>query len=155
MDLLEFVQNKGTPKGNRNFEKIAEAVIEKEAALQKQANEIRAGGRFIGRGFSTTLFQKVAQDLKSTGVASENPITAAQTPSLPSIELPTNAPGPNDTLRTVRPNGGEQFNNDLFMKELEKSRKEQGLGDIANNGISVLSGSNFGTEAQFGINHNK
>lgn len=157
MDLLTFLQGGATRASSNSgdLEKIAERVVQKEKEMRKLASETTARGRFMGSGFVKGMLQKVAEDLSNTGVDSVNPISAAVRPELPGIELPTNAPGPDDVLRTVRPGGGEQHNNDLYMKKIEENRLKEGLADIHNQGISSITGSPFGTGAQFGLDHNQ
>lgn len=151
-----FIQDSSVASSEE--EKIAEAFVEKEEMARKHADARYGEGLFAGKGFLSGLMKKVAMAQtgnSNTGVDSINPPSAAQTPSKGGIELPSDAPGPNDTLVTTRPGGGEQHNNDLFNRKIEEKKLKAGLSDVQNSGIADLSGSVHGTSAQFSLDHNQ
>lgn len=156
MNLLDFVTNEGVGGEDEGLLKQAHEQAVHEEGLRKVANERLAYGQFMGKGFVAGMMDKVAQVAAAkAGVDNVNPPSAAQSPSKGGIELPSDAPGPNDTLKTTRPGGGEQHNNEMYAKKLEEKRLKAGLHDLQGNGIAILSGSDHGTSAQFAIDHNQ
>lgn len=156
LNLLDFIQENGSANGDGEIEKLAEAKAEQEYQLKKFAEDADAQGRFIGLGFSEGLIKRAlaeASGAETSGVNNENPPTAAQTPSKGGIEVPSNAPGPNESLKTVGPDGGDQYNNELFQKKLEERRRQAGLANIQNEGVSTLSGAQHGTSAMYSLDH--
>lgn len=157
MRLKEFFAQTSSETGSHE-EKIAEAYVQKEEYARKFADARYGEGLFAGKGLLTGLMRKVAAELNGTarsGVDSVNPASAAQSPSKGGIELPTDGPGPLDTLKTTRPGGGEQHNNDLFNRKIEEKKLKQGLANVQNSGVADLAGAAHATSAQFSIDHNQ
>lgn len=156
-NLLDFLkEHDGSAGGGSEIEKIAEAKAEQEYQLMKVAEHAQAQGLFMGEGFINELTKLALAETsgaEASGMNNENPPTMAQTPSKGGIEVPTNAPGPNESLKTVRPGGGEQFNNELFQRKLEEKRRQAGLANIQNEGVSSLSGAQHGTSAMYSVDH--
>jgi len=157
MDLLRFISNNasvGSPSGN--LEKVAEEIVEQEEMLFKTADQAVGEGSFIGRG-AARHFMKLAvaavTGAEMSGMNDNNPPSAAQSPLGGGIELPSDAPGPNDVLSTVKPSDGKQYNNTLFQKHLDQKRMQAGLARANTSGVSELSGADHGTAAQFTVKH--
>lgn len=152
-NLFDFIKNNGEIVQDEEMLKTAHEIAVQEEEMRKVADEHRAYGMFIGKGVIAGMMDKVAESLNGNGVDNVNPVTAAQSPAQGGILIPTDAPGPNQVLKTTRPGGGEQHNNDMFAKKLDEKRLKAGLHDLQNNGIAILSGSDHGTSAQFSIDH--
>jgi len=156
-NLLEFVaQHNGSAGGEGEIEKLAEAKAEQEYQMAKIAEHAEAQGAFMGEGFAEEMAKLALAEsagAETSGVNNDNPPTMAQTPSKGGIEIPSNAPGPNESLKTTRPGGGEQYNNELFQRKLDEKRRQAGLANIQNEGVSSLSGAQHGTSAMFSLDH--
>lgn len=154
MNLLDLISGGGS-REDEGLLKQAHAMAIEEEGLRKVANHNLAYGQFMGKGFVAGMMDKLAEVAQAVGVDNVNPPSAAQSPPKGGIELPSDAPGPNDSLKTTRPGGGEQHNNEMFTKKIEEKRLQAGLQDLQGNGIFTLSGSDHGTTAQFAVDHNQ
>lgn len=156
MNLLDFITRSKLGADDEQMLKQAHQQALQEEELRKVATERITYGKFVGKGFVAGAMDKIAEVIASeTGVDNVNPPSAAQTPSKGGIELPSDAPGPDDVLKTTRPGGGEQHNNEMYTKKIEEKRLQAGLGDLQGDGVALLSGSDFGTSAQFSVDHNQ
>jgi SOS response regulatory protein OraA/RecX len=154
--FADFVMGSSQPDDRNRLEKLAEAKVEQELVFRKVADHARGEGAFAGKGFLHGLIKRALNESSGaevSGINNANAPTVAQTPPRGGIELPSDAPGPNEKLRTVRPGGGEQYNNELLTKKIEEKRLQAGLANAQNEGLSTLSGAEHGTSAQFAIDH--
>ena len=148
--LSDFMGN------DKNLEKLAEVKVAQELQLRKIAEHSEGTGMFIGKGFTHMLIKCAlaeASGAEVSGINNELPPTAAQTPPKGGVELPTDAPGPNEKLVTTGPNSGEQYNNELLTRKIEEKRLQAGLANVQNEGVATLSGAPQGTSALFSIDH--
>jgi len=154
MNFLQEQANGGTTEGT--FEKIASIIVEKESQLEKIASHAKGEGAFIGKGYLNMMSKisaAVVAGAELSGMNTNLPPSAAVTSPKGGIEVPGDGPGQADTLSTVKPNDGSQYNNDLFAAKVEQRKVQAGLADISNDGIHTLSGSPQGTSAIMAISH--
>lgn len=152
--LNSFLQQYSS--GDGEIEKLAEAKAEQDFQMLKIAEHAQGQGMFMGEYFIRGLIKRAldeASGAETSGVNNDNPPSIAQTPSKGGIEVPSNAPGPGDELKTTRPGGGEQYNNELFQRKLDEKRRQAGLANIQNEGVAQLSGAPNGTSAMYSITH--